>query len=255
MRLPSLARPGMAYFPRRWHDRQMPSSTTAVTEHQVREARLAAQHLRGPRLPHLPAVVEHLVAVQSQEFWLSLWGLASRIGPTPDIADSRTAFDGGDVVRTHLLRPTWHTVTPRDARWLLALTGPRVRQVRGLLPRHAHREPRTRSGCHDGAALLPGRHRRGRAGRGALAPDHHDPRAAARDPVVPAAHRAGARRRRVAGGAARPVLGARAGRRRAGARRRPAPRGGRERYWYVTRSGVGSTATVCLGVAIGWSSS
>jgi len=129
MRLPSLARPGMAYFPRRWHDRQMPSSTTAVTEHQVREARLAAQHLRGPGLPHLPAVVEHLVAVQSQEFWLSLWGLASRIGPTPDIADSRTAFDGGDVVRTHLLRPTWHTVTPRDARWLLALTGPRVHQV------------------------------------------------------------------------------------------------------------------------------
>ncbi len=124
----------------------MQSPTTTVTEHDVREARLAAQHLRGSGLPDLPAVVDHLVAVQSQEFSLSLWGLGRRVGGTPDIAAARTAFDEGAVVRTHLLRPTWHTVAPRDARWLLELTGPRVHQVNssqyrsiGITPEHLDR--------------------------------------------------------------------------------------------------------------------
>jgi hypothetical protein len=32
-------------------------------------------------------------------------------------------------VRIHVLRPTWHFVAPEDLRWLLALTGSRVRQA------------------------------------------------------------------------------------------------------------------------------
>ena len=32
-------------------------------------------------------------------------------------------------MRTHVLRPTWHFVTPQDLRWLLALTAPRVHQL------------------------------------------------------------------------------------------------------------------------------
>ncbi len=36
------------------------------------------------------------------------------------------AFDAGAILRTHVLRPTWHFVVPSDIRWLLALTAPRV---------------------------------------------------------------------------------------------------------------------------------
>ena len=36
------------------------------------------------------------------------------------------AFDDGAILRTHVLRPTWHFVAPADIRWMLALTGPRV---------------------------------------------------------------------------------------------------------------------------------
>jgi hypothetical protein len=39
------------------------------------------------------------------------------------------ALDDGDIVRTHVMRPTWHFVAPEDLRWLLALTAPRVRQA------------------------------------------------------------------------------------------------------------------------------
>ena len=38
-------------------------------------------------------------------------------------------FDAGEIVRTHVMRPTWHFVDPADIRWLLALTAPRVHQA------------------------------------------------------------------------------------------------------------------------------
>src|SRR5258705_13636363 len=36
------------------------------------------------------------------------------------------AFNAGRILRTHVLRPTWHFVTPADIRWMLELTAPRV---------------------------------------------------------------------------------------------------------------------------------
>ena len=36
------------------------------------------------------------------------------------------AFADGTILRTHILRPTWHFVSPGDLRWLLALSAPRV---------------------------------------------------------------------------------------------------------------------------------
>ena len=42
-------------------------------------------------------------------------------------AASSAAFDAGRILRTHLLRPTWHFVLPEDIRWLLTATAPRVK--------------------------------------------------------------------------------------------------------------------------------
>ncbi len=36
------------------------------------------------------------------------------------------AFDEGRILRTHLLRPTWHFVAPADLRSFLSISGPRV---------------------------------------------------------------------------------------------------------------------------------
>ena len=50
-----------------------------------------------------------------------------RSGPErPPAPGSIRAFDQGRILRTHVLRPTWHFVSPADIRWLLALTAPRV---------------------------------------------------------------------------------------------------------------------------------
>jgi hypothetical protein len=103
----------------------------------VRRARLSAHRLRRPDLPGLPAVVGHLLAVQGQEFFPALWGASRRVAPAarPDAARAVAAFDAGAVLRTHVLRPTWHLVLPADARWLLELTAARVRRANASVER------------------------------------------------------------------------------------------------------------------------
>lgn len=45
------------------------------------------------------------------------------------------AFDEGGILRTHVLRPTWHFVTPADIRPLLQLTAPRVEALNAFMYR------------------------------------------------------------------------------------------------------------------------
>lgn len=73
-------------------------------------------------------IVAHLGAMQAQDFAGAKWSLGQRLWPTTDAAIEE-AFNRGDILRTHVLRPTWHFVTPDDVRWLLALTSPRIHQL------------------------------------------------------------------------------------------------------------------------------
>ena len=81
-------------------------------------------------------MVRRLGAVQSQDFPAAKWGVAQRlVGATDDVVER--AFADGSIVRTHLLRPTWHFVAAEDLRWMLALSAPRVIAVCG----HPFRQP------------------------------------------------------------------------------------------------------------------
>jgi hypothetical protein len=87
--------------------------------------RLRNQRLASPDFETAAEVVAWLGAVQSQDFTGAKWALGQRTRGVTD-ADVNDAFDAGQILRTHILRPTWHFVTPADIRWILALTGPRV---------------------------------------------------------------------------------------------------------------------------------
>ena len=89
--------------------------------------RLSNQGLSRPRLEHPAEVVRSLGAVQAQDWPAAKWSVGSRIAGASD-ADVERALDQGEILRTHVLRPTWHLVLPEDIRWLLALTAPRVRK-------------------------------------------------------------------------------------------------------------------------------
>lgn len=74
-------------------------------------------------------VVSWFGAVQAQEVPAAAWGLALRMPSGATREQILRAFDRGRILRTHVMRPTWHFVTPADIRWLLALTAPRVHRV------------------------------------------------------------------------------------------------------------------------------
>ena len=66
-----------------------------------------------------------LGAMQGQEFRVALWSVAQRTKST-DEARMLRAFDDGTILRTHILRPTWHFVAAKDFKWMIGLSGPRV---------------------------------------------------------------------------------------------------------------------------------
>jgi hypothetical protein len=91
----------------------------------VAAVRLRNQRLMQTTISDPAGVVRWLGAVQAQEYPAAKWGLGLRGSGFVD-ADVEAAFSRGAILRTHVLRPTWHFVAPEDIRWMLALTGPRV---------------------------------------------------------------------------------------------------------------------------------
>jgi hypothetical protein len=91
---------------------------------------LATQRLVGDPFGSISEGVRSLLAVQSQDYAGAKWGLGQRVSGATD-ADLDRAFDAGALIRTHVLRPTWHFVAPEDLRWLQALTSPRIHQASG----------------------------------------------------------------------------------------------------------------------------
>jgi hypothetical protein len=95
---------------------------------QIARRRMVAHRLWGSRLTTPEDVVHHLMAMQGQDIPIAKWAVAQRARGATD-GDVDRALAEGAVLRTHVLRPTWHFVTPPDIRWLLALTGPRVHRL------------------------------------------------------------------------------------------------------------------------------
>jgi hypothetical protein len=97
-----------------------------MSDPDIARSRLLNQHLARPASTNPEEVVASLVAVQAQDYSGAKWGLGLRLQGVTD-GDIEQAFASGTILRTHVMRPTWHFVTPADIRWLLALTAPRVR--------------------------------------------------------------------------------------------------------------------------------
>lgn len=66
-----------------------------------------------------------LLAVQAENPSQSAWAVATRTHD-PRQADLAGLLASGQVLRTHVLRPTWHYVRADDALWLIELTRDRV---------------------------------------------------------------------------------------------------------------------------------
>jgi hypothetical protein len=96
----------------------------------VLRQRLHNQKLSSSEIENPADVVRWLGAVQAQDYGAAKWALALRMRNATH-AQVEEAFNEGRIIRTHLLRPTWHFVLPEDIRWLLELTAPQVNRRSG----------------------------------------------------------------------------------------------------------------------------
>ena len=101
---------------------------TIMNTTDILRCRLFNQQIAKPVFTRPAEVVDWLVAMQAQEYAMAKWAIGLRL---PQATDNmiETAFANGEILRTHLMRPTWHFVTPKDIRWLLQLTAPRVEAI------------------------------------------------------------------------------------------------------------------------------
>ncbi|HUR21147.1 MAG TPA: crosslink repair DNA glycosylase YcaQ family protein, partial [Vicinamibacterales bacterium] len=108
----------------------------------VASKRLRHQLITRAGLARPADVVAWFGAMQAQVYDAARWGIGLRLRDATDEGVER-AFDQGRILRTHVMRPTWHFVTPSDIRWLLELTAPRVHRTMLPYRRRLELDPRT----------------------------------------------------------------------------------------------------------------
>jgi hypothetical protein len=106
-------------------DRHSTGAGGAAGRLRIARRRLRSERLVGAPLAAPADVVRWLGAVQAQDWAGAKWAVAQRTRAATD-ADVERALADGAILRTHVLRPTWHLVMPEDIRWMLALSAARV---------------------------------------------------------------------------------------------------------------------------------
>jgi hypothetical protein len=135
-------------------------ANTAATDPSIALERLVNQRLVGTTFASPSAAVAAFGAVQAQDYYGACWALAERVRGATAVSVEK-AFDRGAILRTHVLRPTWHFVVPASLRWLIELSRASVIRRMALYDRKLGLTPRVYAKSHEvlARALEGGRYR------------------------------------------------------------------------------------------------
>ena len=100
-------------------------------------SRLYSQHLLTIHSTTVQELVTCMGAMQAQDYAMAKWGIGIRIPKITDDAVTRS-INAGEIIRTHVMRPTWHFVSSNDIYWMLELTAPRI--LNSMKSRHKQLE-------------------------------------------------------------------------------------------------------------------
>jgi hypothetical protein len=94
----------------------------------IRNIRLHSHLLTAHELKKPKDVVSWMGAMQAQTYPMAKWAIGVRLpGSTDSMIEQ--AINKGEIIRTHILRPTWHFVSSDDIHWMLELTAPRIKAI------------------------------------------------------------------------------------------------------------------------------
>lgn len=92
----------------------------------IENIRLHSQQLASPRFEEPKSLVGWMGAVQAQDYSMAKWAVGTRLR-SGSLQTVDEALRRGDILRTHVLRPTWHLVAAEDIRWMLKLSARRIK--------------------------------------------------------------------------------------------------------------------------------
>lgn len=116
----------------------------------IAQHRLYSQQLSTGIYTDPAALVHHMGAMQAQDAAMVKWAIGIRL-PGSQQTDIEAALDNGSILRTHVLRPTWHLVAAQDIHWMLALSAP---QLRSLLRSHSKQMELTDQQLHKAMRII-----------------------------------------------------------------------------------------------------
>lgn len=94
----------------------------------IAHLRLANQQITKSKFKTAAEVVSWLGAIQAQDYSMSKWAVGVRLPGSTD-KSVESAISSGEIIRTHVLRPTWHLVSAADVHWMLELSAPQIKSL------------------------------------------------------------------------------------------------------------------------------
>jgi len=94
----------------------------------ITNVRMLSQQLSNQQFEDPKQLVQWMGAMQAQDYTMSKWAIGIRL-KQGSVQNVESALESGDILRTHIMRPTWHYVAADDIRWMLALSGERVKKA------------------------------------------------------------------------------------------------------------------------------
>ncbi|MHC0439460.1 winged helix DNA-binding domain-containing protein [Flavobacterium sp. 3-210] len=93
---------------------------------EISHHRLVAQKLYKSSPCSPQEIVKHFGAMQAQDYAMAKWAIGSRCDASEK--EIEEAINSAKIIRTHILRPTWHFVSAEDIYWMLDLSAPQVKR-------------------------------------------------------------------------------------------------------------------------------
>jgi hypothetical protein len=90
--------------------------------------RLRNQQIASTNFKTVKELVGWMGAMQAQDYNQAKWAIGARL-PRLTEEQIESAFNQGEIIRTHLMRPTWHFVSSDDIYWLLELTAKQIKST------------------------------------------------------------------------------------------------------------------------------
>jgi hypothetical protein len=97
-----------------------------MTPEEISNARLMNQGISTNEFKNPCEVVKWMGAMQAQDFQMAKWAVGVRLQePGEDKVES--SINNGEIIRTHVLRPTWHFVAADDVYWMTTLSSDKIK--------------------------------------------------------------------------------------------------------------------------------